>query len=344
MIDYEDFLPNRSYFAAANGFDGFRSLFGQLFAPEDHERIYILKGGPGTGKSTILKGLIKYANGEGIWAEAIYCSSDPYSLDAAVLCDGDKKVAVLDGTAPHTVDPLYPGAVERIVDLGDSFNIPYLTSRREDIVEISKRKKAAYRKAYNLLRSAGLVYEVISQQYLGLSDKKEIEKTVQRLIEHSEPRRSDRSPKKYLIGAFCRFGYTRIEEINPENKNAYYIEGNESEQNEIMCLLAKRLEECNAICAICPSPFSDKLIDAIYTENSLFIKKVMPPRETESLAERSYDQMKHFNSLLNASAEAFAEASEEHFKLENIYSDGVSFIQNDKIYEELLRNIEYDLE
>ena len=40
------------YFAAANTESGFFSLFDEVFSPEHLRRIYILKGGPGTGKST----------------------------------------------------------------------------------------------------------------------------------------------------------------------------------------------------------------------------------------------------------------------------------------------------
>ena len=44
-----------SYFASANSFEGFKSNFAKIFAPEEYERIYIIKGGPGTGKSSLMK-------------------------------------------------------------------------------------------------------------------------------------------------------------------------------------------------------------------------------------------------------------------------------------------------
>ena len=34
-----------SFFAAANGYSGFRSYFDKIFNPKDYDAIYILKGG-----------------------------------------------------------------------------------------------------------------------------------------------------------------------------------------------------------------------------------------------------------------------------------------------------------
>lgn len=49
--------------------------------------------------------------------EYMHCSSDSESLDGIVI--PAKKVALLDGTAPHVVDPKNPGAVDEIINLGD---------------------------------------------------------------------------------------------------------------------------------------------------------------------------------------------------------------------------------
>ena len=43
-----------SYFASANGFDGFRSLYDEIYRSEDFARVFVIKGGPGTGKSRFM--------------------------------------------------------------------------------------------------------------------------------------------------------------------------------------------------------------------------------------------------------------------------------------------------
>ena len=47
----------------------------------------------------------------------LWCSSDPDSLDGIVL--KKRRIALLDGTAPHVVDPQNPGAVDEILNLGE---------------------------------------------------------------------------------------------------------------------------------------------------------------------------------------------------------------------------------
>ena len=44
-----------TYFGAANGFYGFRSNFDRIFSSEHLNKLFIIKGGPGTGKSTLLR-------------------------------------------------------------------------------------------------------------------------------------------------------------------------------------------------------------------------------------------------------------------------------------------------
>ena len=48
-------LPHIQYFLGANSPAGFYSLYDHLLPPEQARAIYILKGGPGCGKSTLGK-------------------------------------------------------------------------------------------------------------------------------------------------------------------------------------------------------------------------------------------------------------------------------------------------
>ena len=60
MQNTTNFTANDSFFAAANGFSGFRSYFPDVFKSSDYTRIFILKGGPGTGKSSLLRKLCEF--------------------------------------------------------------------------------------------------------------------------------------------------------------------------------------------------------------------------------------------------------------------------------------------
>ncbi len=48
-------MKEKHIFAGNNTAVGFYSYFDYLFNPEELDRIYILKGGPGVGKSSFMK-------------------------------------------------------------------------------------------------------------------------------------------------------------------------------------------------------------------------------------------------------------------------------------------------
>lgn len=141
----------RKFFPGANSAYGFYSLYGQLSRPSA-QKVFIIKGGPGTGKSTLLKKIGEAMRCEGLNVEYHYCSADPRSLDGVVI--PAVKTVLLDGTSPHTVDPRYPGAVEEIVNLGAFWNEKYLIRHKEKIRSLVDNISSSYQRAYIYLAAA----------------------------------------------------------------------------------------------------------------------------------------------------------------------------------------------
>ena len=135
------------YFASANGYCGFRSYFKEVFCEENLSRLFILKGGPGTGKSTFMKRIVMELSGEVDRCELILCSSDKESLDGVILSTKAGRVAILDGTAPHVLDPRFPGAVSEIVNLGEGWDGKRLSARRGEVIRLTHAKREAYSSA-----------------------------------------------------------------------------------------------------------------------------------------------------------------------------------------------------
>ena len=119
------------FFLASSTTEGFFSVFKDLYDPKEGWFCYILKGGPGTGKSTIMKKINLKAMENGIKSELIHCSSDPDSLDAIIL--PELKIAVADGTAPHVLEPMYPGVSDSIINLGEAWNKKSLYKSKDKI-------------------------------------------------------------------------------------------------------------------------------------------------------------------------------------------------------------------
>ena len=145
------------FFLGANSPSGFYSLYDHLLPPETASAIYILKGGPGCGKSTLMRKVAARCQEAGYTAETILCSGDPDSLDAVVL--PQLRIALVDGTAPHVVEPKYPGVVEQYVNLGTCYRKEGLSGVREAILSAMNGYKECYRRAYRCLGAAAEIQE-----------------------------------------------------------------------------------------------------------------------------------------------------------------------------------------
>ena len=142
------------YFACANTADGLVNYFPSVL--KDLEKVYILKGGPGMGKSTMMKKIGNHFADRGEPVEQIHCSSDPDSLDGVVL--RNRKAAVVDGTAPHVVEPSAPGAVEEYVNLGVAWDERKLKRFRGEILDSGAYISEQYRRLYDALRHTKEVF------------------------------------------------------------------------------------------------------------------------------------------------------------------------------------------
>ncbi len=145
-----DALPK--YFLGANACGGFVSEFEKCYNPADNWRAYIIKGGPGTGKSTLMKKVVKKATEKGIECILCPCSSDTDSLDGVIL--PDKKTVILDGTSPHTVEPKFPALCEEIINTGAFWNSDKLKDKNE-LFSLFKLNKAHHARASQYITAAG---------------------------------------------------------------------------------------------------------------------------------------------------------------------------------------------
>lgn len=73
------------FFLGGNTPEGFVSLFDEITGLYKDYVSYVIKGGPGTGKSTMMKKCASEARAFEPYLERIHCSSDPNSLDAVNL-------------------------------------------------------------------------------------------------------------------------------------------------------------------------------------------------------------------------------------------------------------------
>lgn len=140
------------YFLGANAPTGFYSLYDQLIDLETARGVYILKGGAGCGKSSFMRRIARHAEAAGYDTQFILCSGDPDSLDALII--PELKVAMVDGTAPHVIEPQYPGVVEHYINLEKFYNSAGLQGAREAVLEDTEGYRKHYKRCYRCLSAA----------------------------------------------------------------------------------------------------------------------------------------------------------------------------------------------
>lgn len=143
------------FFMGANSPNGFYSLYSELQRPVKGVRRYLIKGGAGTGKSSIMKRAAEEFGPKDALTERIHCSSDPNSLDGVILHTG--KTSMVDATPPHVIEPAYPGGFESVVNLCEYFDEEKLESRLDEIVTLQTANGECHRKCRGLLKCADIL-------------------------------------------------------------------------------------------------------------------------------------------------------------------------------------------
>ena len=137
----------KKYFPGANTGRGFIGHFESIVPPwEKPHYTYILKGGPGVGKNTLMKKVSCLARANGYAVEEFRCASDPESLDAVRI--PKKGIVLLDGTAPHTIDPDIPGIEGEILNLGHFLHREAFARRRGELQLLLSENRAHYNAAF----------------------------------------------------------------------------------------------------------------------------------------------------------------------------------------------------
>ncbi len=164
-------------FLGANSCQGFASLYGTF--PENFRTI-VIKGGPGSGKSGLMKKIAAEAVKKGDFVEYCYCSSDAESLDAIRI--SGMGLCVVDGTSPHLMEPKFPGAKDEIIYTGQFWDNKKLQENLAEIQDITARISGCFSRAYRYLAAAGKAVDDIKAAVIPGVDQEKLKKFAANLI------------------------------------------------------------------------------------------------------------------------------------------------------------------
>ncbi len=339
---------------------GFSPFFDTVYGLEESWRVYILKGGPGTGKSTLLSKTAAMAIAAGKEVQIIPCSGNPDSLDAVILPKA--KAFVLDGTAPHVMEPNYPGVCENIVNLGEFYDSDKLFRQRDKIIPLFKENAALNSRARRYISAAG---SLVSDSYRIALDYTDTEKAVRfagAFAKRELPSKKGEAHETFrLLSAITPYGSIFFEHtLHSLCDRVIAIEDEYGAASRvIMSTLRSAFLNSGYSIITCPCPMApDESIDHIIVPEASFAvctsnryhkvekatRRIHSRRFTDMSALRSRKQRLSFNrraikELMISACEILHDANSVHDKLEKYYIDAMDFKGVEKTQNKIVESI-----
>ncbi|HIW73466.1 MAG TPA: hypothetical protein H9684_04015 [Firmicutes bacterium] len=182
------------FFMGANTPGGFVGYLDDLYDPAQGWRAYLIKSGPGTGKSSLMRRVLNEMTAQGLEAEAILCSSDPNSLDGVRF--PEIRACIIDATAPHVIEPKYWGAVEQIVNLSACMDAGRLHEQAPKIMEATEACSALHARCRKFLGAAASLLGDSCRIAAEYTDKEKILRSAARIAGREFGGRAEQSGRE----------------------------------------------------------------------------------------------------------------------------------------------------
>lgn len=349
------------YYLGANTPNGFVSCFEGM--TDTVSRLYIIKGGPGCGKSTAMKRIAAVCEAAGIAVQRIWCSSDAGSLDGVYLPETD--TLYVDGTAPHVIEPKCPGARDGIINFGDYWDQQALTARRGEIERVSGEVSRCYERMYSYLRAAGALAELHGRNARLAADKARLARRARRISSQNIPVRRGAARGRQIdlflnsltpegpafLGDFT--GYT-ICELH-DGVGLYPLVTGEVMEHALTSGYTVYAAHDPLFPRDAPLHLViPELRFTLLTSGGIFgcpatghrrirLDSMTDSGETKSAAIRRKNDHIYFNSFIRAACEALGDAKALHDELEALYRPAVDFTLIDALLDRHCEGILEDL-
>ena len=331
------------FFLGANSKNGFVSLYDNFINPAAGDFIWVIKGSPGCGKSTFMKQLGVAAEAAGLRAEYILCSGDPNSLDAVYF--PEKRVAYVDGTAPHVVEGKFPGAASLYLDFSRFLDPNALAQKLPEITALNHRYHAFYSTAYRQLSAGASLLPKNSPNLLTVGAKRKLQKKLESLVAR-ELRKQEKSGSRscrFLSARSCLGTIRLTDTVSALCDRVWMLDNELGLAHEFLAGLADTAQALGYNIIFCPDPLEPEKAEAVLLPETglaflaadkgfsypgevhrhLRLDALLQPSANEKALLRQ--RRRESSLLLTAAEHSLAEAKALHDTLEAIYRPHVDF-------------------
>lgn len=327
------------YFLGNNTGYGFYNCYDNELKGMD--KVVLLKGGPGTGKSSLLKRVASFAKEHGLDCELWYCSGDPQSLDGVYI--KDKNRAVIDATSPHAINADLPVARDIIFDVANGLDREKLSSVRDDIEKLIKRKKTMFMHTYQHLKCALCHFDNQIEGQKGHVDESGIRAYCATLLQRLGMINSDGRKRKLFTHAICPSGES-VYYDHLKDKSIMLVEGG---------ALAKKIffDEMDKLVrgiTLFLKPLSPNVIEGCSLDKYAFVDNVGPYEKNvcecinldkfQDGIDEDWDVQEDNARVLEEAfgVDCLNKARQIHLKLEDIFVSAMDFSGHEEIYKKII--------
>lgn len=356
-------MSHKDYFTCGNTAKGFADLFSTNLQPLN--KLYILKGGPGTGQLPLMKKLGDELEKYPYTVEYIHSSQDPDALDGLLI--PELGAGIVDGTAPHVIEPSAPGAMEEYIDLGVTWDIKKLQDFKNEILLLKEKIHQAYEAAYVKFEKALKVHDEWEKIYIENMDFLKANQVTDNVIELLFGTTNFDKPScvkhRFFGGSTYHGPIDFVEDLTKNISSRYFIKGRPGTGKSTM--LKKMLETAKdrgIDTEVYHCGFDPNSLDMLlFPELDLCIfdstapHEYYPYREGDSIIdmyeelinegtdERYADELaeivERYKSYNNEGTAHLAKAKHYQDELIKIYSNATDYKKVDMIYKDLLQKI-----
>lgn len=356
-LERKIFIKNTiHFFPGGNTAFGFHSFYHNVLPQKKAKHIFVIKGGPGTGKSSLMKKVAKHFLDKEYDVEYHHCSSDNNSIDGIVI----KKlsIAFFDGTAPHVIDPINPGVVDEIINLGEFWEEEGFKPYHNLVINTNKKVGYHFKRAYHYLGAAKKLHDDWFMYNLSFKDEARIN-TIKEEIKSQVFKNDDFSnvgeKRELFISAFTPSGIvTYIDSIIKLCNKIIVLKGGPGTgKTSILSFIANEAIKRGHDTTILHDPLTVNRIEHIYipslslaivTINEITNKTFACDYVYEldsSIDEYEISKTKElFYLLINEGISHLSDAKHLHDELEAYYIPNMKFDLIEKKTEKLIKRLE----
>lgn len=342
---------SEKYFVASNSGDGFCSYYDGAFDRKNLNRIYVIKGGSGTGKAFFMKNVATEAEKRGMSVRYIYCSSDAHSLDGIII--NEMKTAVLDGTSPHVFEPQAVGAIEAIIDLGAFLDEKKLIGCRAQVEGALAEKSRGFSVAYKYLAAYKKISLAIEELVTPCVNIEKLRDYIEKFSENAE--KGSGKVEHLLTRSIGMRGLCDFDTYRERAKIYYRINDCFDTAHILLRELFSALSRRNVDVRVSNNPIIPERLDALCVTSqglvfeinneirdgarTINMKRFVDVARLSEIRGEYRAAAKARDEVLSLAVSAFEKIKKYHFVLEDIYGSAMDFAAKEQFTEHFCKKI-----